>query len=233
MRLHVIQHVPYEGPARIATWAADRGHELTRTRMFAGEELPEPDASDWLVVLGGPMGVHDTTAYPWLADEKAFLDRVLSTDTTVIGVCLGAQLIADVLGAAVTENEYREVGWYPIEETLAAMESPVFGQLPASFPVFHWHGDTFAVPDGAELLYTSDACRNQAFVYDEHVFGLQFHLEATEESITDLIEASTLGDGPYVQSADTQRSKFDLLEDLEDRCYAVLDAIEREYHTTA
>lgn len=226
MRIHVLQHVPFEGPANVAEWARDRGHGVTTTRFFADGGLPVLDDVDWLVVLGGPMGVHDVDEYPWLAREKSYLREAIEADRTVLGVCLGAQLVADVLGSDVYRHDHREIGWFPVMADGAA-ESSLVSNLPREFTAFHWHGDTFDLPQGAKLLYRSDACRNQAFVYEENVVGLQFHLESTAESVRDLVAASDVDDGPYVQDPEDVLARTDRCRDLRRYLYDLLDSLAR------
>ena len=205
MTLHVLQHVPFEGPARIAGWARERGHALATTRLFAGEALPAVADVDRLVVMGGPMGVGDEAKHPWLADEKAFLREAIDAGRSVVGVCLGAQLVAEVLGARVYPNAEKEIGWFPVERTEAGRAHPLTAALPERLTAFHWHGDTFALPDGAVHLMRSAACAHQAFLYDGRVLGLQFHLEATPESVQALAEAcadEAAAGGAYEQPAE-------------------------------
>ena len=204
MKIHYLQHVPFEGLASIESWAIKGRHSLSVTRLYANESLPAVNEIDWLIVMGGPMNIHEDDKYPWLTHEKRFIEAAIKGDKTVIGVCLGAQLIAHVLGARVYQGPYKEIGWYPISLTDEAKHAPVFASLPPEFMVFHWHGDTFDLPPGATRLAYSDACRNQAFVYKEKVLGLQFHLETTRESAQRIIEncGDELVEGQYIQRAD-------------------------------
>lgn len=135
--------------------------------------------------MGGPMGVHDEKKHPWLKAEKQFIENAIKSDKVVIGICLGAQLIADVLGAKVFPSQYKEIGWFPVHLTNEGKK--VLGDFPEDFTAFHWHGDTFDLPSGAKHLAGSVACKNQAFLYDK-VLGLQFHLESTEASVKALID---------------------------------------------
>jgi GMP synthase-like glutamine amidotransferase len=205
MRIHCLQHVPFEGPAGIADWAASRGHSVTTTPVYDGAPPPDPSGFDWLVVMGGPMGVYDEEVHPWLAAEKACLRETIAAGKTVIGVCLGAQLLAQVLGARVYRNPVKEIGWFPVELTEAARECDPFAFLPDQLTVYHWHGDTFDLPDGALHLARSEGCAHQAFLWGGRVLGLQFHLESTAVSVRDLVAhcADELVPGPYVQTAET------------------------------
>ena len=199
MRIHTLQHVAFEGLGSIEVWAKTRGADIRYSRMFAGEALPAVSELDWLVVMGGPMNIYQDDAYPWLSPEKAFIRETIEAGKVVLGVCLGAQLIADVLGAAVSRNPHREIGWFPLTTIHPAMSAII----PAMTEVMHWHGDTFALPVGAERLASSAACLNQGFIYRERVIGLQFHLESTPDSLRGLIEhgQDDLGSGgPYCQT---------------------------------
>jgi GMP synthase-like glutamine amidotransferase len=205
MRIQVLQHVPFEGPAGIAHWAAQHGHPLTIAHLYRGDPPPALDTFDRLVVMGGPMGIYDEQDHPWLAVEKAFLDRTIAAGKSIVGVCLGAQLLADRLGVRVSRNAHKEIGWFPIELTAEALSDPVFGPLGPGLTVYHWHGDTFALPPGATHLARSAACAHQAFLHGGRVLGLQFHLETTAESLAALAAncAGEIVPGPYVQDAAT------------------------------
>ncbi|MBI5686569.1 MAG: type 1 glutamine amidotransferase [Verrucomicrobia bacterium] len=203
MNIHYLQHVSFEGLASIEPWAATRGHRITATRLHAGEPLPQLDRFDWLVVMGGPMNIYEDEKFPWLAAEKRFIKSAIEAGKIVLGVCLGAQLIAGALGGPVTRNAHKEIGWFPVRKTAAAARSRVGEALPEELEVFHWHGDTFAIPPGALHAARSAACESQAFIYDERVVGLQFHLETTPESARLLAAhcADELVGGPFIQTA--------------------------------
>ena len=203
MRIQCLKHVTFEGPAGIADWAWSRGHILAVTELFRNPPLPAVEDFDWLVALGGPMGVHDEAAHPWLTGEKQLIEQTLHAGKPVLGVCLGAQLLADVLGAGVCRNRHKEIGWFPARRTSSAAASAVFSSLPPEFVPFHWHGDTFRLPAGALHAAESVGCRNQAFECGL-AWGLQFHLEATPASVEALIHncAAEIGSGPYEQSPD-------------------------------
>jgi len=204
LRIHFFQHVPFETPAWIGAWAAERGHALAGTHLYAGETAPPPERLDWLVVMGGPMSVHDTRAHPWLAAEKRAIEGAIAAGKTVVGVCLGAQLVAHVLGARVYKNAHKEIGWFEVRREDAARSLAPFASLPARFTPFHWHGDTFDLPDGAVALARSEPCANQMFASENgRVTGIQFHLEMTREGVSALLAqcAGDLAPGPWVQTA--------------------------------
>lgn len=202
MRIQALQHVPFEGLGSISSWVAEKGHSVHTCELFRNEPPPDPDQFDWLIVLGGPMGVYDEAQHPWLVGEKRLIESAIRAEKTVLGICLGAQLIATVLGKKVTRNPQREIGWFPLKLTQIALQTRIFDSLPAELTVFHWHGDTFEIPDGAIHLASSAACTNQAYLYDKRVLGLQFHLETTPMAAHALVThcADELTDGEYIQS---------------------------------
>lgn len=204
MRILCLQHVPFETPAAIADWAVARRHRIDTLLMHDGIDLPRLRDIDMLVLMGGPMSVHDSNTLAWLADEKQYLRRALALDKRVLGVCLGAQLIAEALGGTVTRNRYREIGWFPMRRA-ANLPAHLAGLLPASLNGFHWHGETFSIPPGATRLASSAACENQAFAWQDRVLGLQCHLEVTPADAVGLGDAcaAELVDAPYVQDAAT------------------------------
>jgi GMP synthase (glutamine-hydrolysing) len=227
MRVHWFQHVPFEGLAGIEPWLMSQGHVVTGTELFRGKQVPDTDRFDFLIVMGGPMSVHDESSFRWLRDEKRAIEKAFRAGKPVLGVCLGAQLIADVLGARVYRNRHKEIGWFPVELTDQGVASGLFAACGRSFQAFHWHGDTFDIPRGALHLARSSACENQAFMYGKHVVGLQFHLDSTRESIRALIAncGDELVPGPYIQSVDEMLGAEDRFENL----HAVLDGFLREY----
>ena len=202
MRMHVLQHVPYEGPDNIEVWALGRGFTVSRTRFWLDEPLPAPDEPDWLVIMGGPMSVHDEREYPWLVEEKRLVRETIRCGRKTFGICLGAQLIAEVLGGAVRRNPQKEIGWFPIQLTGPGSVRPPFDALPRSFVAFHWHGETFDLPPGAEHAGQSEACANQAFVFGANVVGLQFHLECSPGGIEGMLRhgIAEIVPGPHVQT---------------------------------
>ena len=186
MRAHFLQHVPFEGPGSIEQWLNKTGYQITTTQLFDSEKFPEPSETDFLVILGGPMSVNDENQFSWLIHEKEFIRQVINLKTPVLGVCLGAQLIANSVGSKVYPNGEKEIGWFPVEG-VSSGSSTAF-QFPESFQCFHWHGETFDLPPEAIHLAKTEACKNQAFQIGESVIGLQFHLETTAESAKKIVE---------------------------------------------
>lgn len=203
MRIHALQHVAFEGLGYIGQWIADHGHSLTLTRLYAGEPLPVLADVDRLVIMGGPMNIYEDDRYPWLPGERQFIRQAIDAGKSAVGVCLGAQLLADALGSRVVAGAHKEIGWWPIRMTEAGRRSGFLDDLPAQTTVFHWHGDTFAVPADAIHLAESEGCMSQAFLYDHRILGLQFHLESTPATVQALLDhcRDELVPGRYIQTA--------------------------------
>jgi GMP synthase (glutamine-hydrolysing) len=191
--LLVLQHIACEPPAAFEDELRARGFDVARVELDEGEHLPDWRTFPAIVVMGGPMGAYDEHDHPWLAAEKRLIREAVEADVPVWGVCLGAQLLASALGARVYPGEQPEVGVLPVELTTDAAEDPVFCEAPRSFPSLQWHGDTFDLPDGATLLASSPAYRNQAFRVGRS-YGLQFHLEVPLELATEWGEVPAYAD---------------------------------------
>ena len=231
MRVHAIQQAPFEGPGLIADWAVDRGHELT-TSLAITEEYPACSDVDLLVILGGPMDADDEVASPWLHAEKHYVVECIAAGRGVLGICLGAQIMAEVLGGKVRRNPVKEIGWYTVEKTETGRIERLLNAWPDSFVAGQWHGDTFDLPASLVPLFSSEACENQAFLFDRRVLGLQFHLEWSEASLAALIDAcgdELSGDGMWTMSAS------ELMDEAPERMaadrellFSILDALVME-----
>jgi GMP synthase-like glutamine amidotransferase len=185
MRAHYLQHVEFEGLGSIAPWLKAAGYEITNTRFFESAKLPDLKKIDLLVVMGGPMSVNDEDDFPWLIYEKQFIREAIHSGKPVLGICLGAQLIASAAGAGVYRNSVKEIGWFPIYG-ISSQDRSIFS-FPPKVEVFHWHGETFDLPSGAIRLAKSDGCENQAFQIGKSVIGLQFHLETTPKAAREIV----------------------------------------------
>ncbi|MHC4843305.1 MAG: type 1 glutamine amidotransferase [Planctomycetota bacterium] len=210
MRLHFLQHVWFEDLAYIKVWAERGDVKISRTAFFSNEPLSSIESFDWLVVMGGPMGVYDEKEYPWLVDEKRFICEAIDNGKKVLGICLGAQLIAAAGGGKVYPNKDMEIGWFDVYKSENGKTSEFFSHLPDSFGAFHWHGDTFDLPTGSKRLAYSKACMNQAFELGQNVIGLQFHLESNVESIDKLIDncGQQLNEQESVQTSSQMKERF-------------------------
>jgi GMP synthase (glutamine-hydrolysing) len=226
-----LQHIPFGGLGNIRDWALAKGHQISGTQLFYDEPLPEVDEFDWLIIMGGLMNIYQEDEFSWLIGEKVFIKDTIDAGKIVLGICFGAQLIANVLGAKIYRNRYPEIGWFEVRLTDAASKSRVFRRLPERLTAFHWHGDTFDLPSGATRIAESDACRNQAFEYDGRVIGLQFHLDTTLMSAQLLIRycSDDIVEVEYVQSEDDILAHSENLADLRECSEILLDVIESEF----
>lgn len=201
LRVHYLQNDPLATLGFIEEWLIEQGYPKTCTRMFENERLPSMNDFDLLIILGGRMGAYEEIDFPWLAKEKGFIKAAIHEGKWILGICLGAQLTANVLGSNVYPHVSQEIGWWEIELEEAAKTSPLFNGIPKKFTIFEYHGDTFDLPKGATRLASNEGCRNQAFSYGERVIGLQFHPEFTENMIGEMKEklGPQLSHGKYIQ----------------------------------
>lgn len=225
MRVLVLHHVP-QRPIVVQSWVDKNNHQLSA--IFTPECMiyPEPDEYDLFIIMGGPMSVNDPLL--WIGRELDFIHRLLKAAKPVLGICLGAQLMAKALGAKVFGLGQREIGWFdvnqvehPVRETHWLMDC-----LPRSFSPFHWHGDSFEMPDGAVHLYQSEGCDNQAFAINENIVGLQFHLDfrlCTAERVANESAEQLLEGGDYVQSLSEILSEPERFEEANEFLFRVLD----------
>lgn len=214
-RLLVFQHVPYEILGNLDPLLRAAGFRIRYVNFGRQPELC-PDISRYhgLIVLGGPMNCDQHDRHPHLLTEIEVIQQSIEEGKPVLGICLGAQLIARALGARVTRNKTREIGWYELNPTEAGRDDPLFSHFENSQMIFQWHGDTFEIPHGAAHLATSPDCRNQAFRYGDNVYGLQFHLEVDEPMIQRWLHTPAMareaietggGERPDIIGAETKR----------------------------
>ena len=199
MKVLIVKHAPFEREGNMAAWLQRKQAEIVYLNLYESAVFPDPKAFDLIVLLGGPMSVNDEQIYPWLVPEKQFVKEALSLNMPILGLCLGGQLIANVLGAAVTLNRETEIGWHTVSNNTS--NKNLF-QFPNQIPIFNWHSETFALPKGAEPLIKSQACQNQGFQYGDKVIGLQCHPEVTAEIIQDWIDeiGEQMTQGDFVQT---------------------------------
>ena len=201
MRIHAIYHVPFEKLGSIEDWIIKKGHTLHETCLYDNQILPSPEEFDMLILMGGTMSVNDEV-YPWPGNEKELIRKAIKMGKAVLGVCLGAQLIASALGSKVYRGREKEIGWYPVFYKYGQDRIP---RMPGcnAMTVFHWHGETFDLPPEALWLASSEVTPNQAFLFGQHVLGIQFHIEMKPENISLMINCAgdELTEAPYIQPA--------------------------------
>jgi GMP synthase-like glutamine amidotransferase len=218
----IIKHIDIEGPGRLGEFLSSKGILPDVIELENGDHLPrKPDNYRFIIILGGPMNVYEEDKFPYLRDEDRLIKDAIERGVPILGICLGAQLIAKAAGAKVLANPVKEIGWYNVQLTKEGMEDPLFRGLDREFSVFQWHGDTFFIPEGGVMLAGSILCKSQAFRY-RSAYGLQFHLEVTEgmikewigsyqgelDSLKDIIDpARIIGETPKEMPAYTKNSK--------------------------
>ena len=230
LRIHYFQHVPFEGLGNIEEWATANGHKLTSTQFYEDSTLPALQDFDWLIIMGGTMGVYDEEKYSWLVTEKRFIRQAIEAGKTILGICLGAQLLAEVLGSKVYSNKDKEIGWFPIQLSLEATKNKLFAAINSPVIVFHWHGDTFDLPQNAIHLAHSEACKNQAFVYNKKVLGFQFHLEMSETILRKMIDndGKELIKGTNIQDEKEILSQQKFIENNKQLLFTILDRLDNQ-----
>jgi GMP synthase-like glutamine amidotransferase len=239
MKIIVLQHVPFEGPAAIQDWADRNNHTLERICCPDNANYPAIDSFDCLIIMGGPMSVNDQL--PWMTAELAFIRECIDAEQYIIGICLGAQLIAQAIGGSILKNSVREIGWLPVQAVKHPSASSsahahdhhwVSNILPEQFTPLHWHGDTFTLPATASVILSSEGCAHQAFILGQHVLGLQFHLEfdtATASRVATECADELADGGPYVQSAETILHQPDNFKQANALLFKLLDALQQHY----
>lgn len=184
----IFKHVPFEGPGTFREELDKRSLKYREVNLYEGEVPKNLEGCGGLIIMGGPMNVYEEVEYPFLKDEDRLIKEALSKKLPMIGVCLGAQLMAKASRAKVTKGAKKEIGWYPLHLTEDAQSDPAFKVLPKEVEVFQWHGDTFDIPQGAVRLASSELFPNQAFRIGDNAYAFQFHIEVTEEIIREWVD---------------------------------------------
>lgn len=226
MKISYIQHVEFEGLGSIEDWAIMRGHELHRINAYEPDcRWPSIEDFDLLIIMGGPMGVDDIKKYPWLSNELRFLKEANQARKRMIGICLGAQILARILNAKVYKNHEKEIGWYKVNRTNTIDSINYFPMLTSEMIVFHWHGETFDIPEKSIHLWESGACRNQAFIYENRILAFQFHFEMKPHNIKNLIKncSDELVDSKFIQTETEILSQITNCDQNKVILYSILD----------
>ncbi len=224
MRIHCIRHEPFEGLAEIESWIKSNNHHLTYTRTYLHQRYPDEITFDMLIIMGGMASVYEKKDHPWIASEKKFIKKVLDSQKKIIAICFGAQILAEVLGAKVYPNKFKEIGWYPVHFNTNILYG--FSAFPEQMHVFHWHGDTFDLPEGALRIASSEITKNQGFVVGNKIIALQFHLEMNQSALKKIVKA--LGNQlcineKYIQPAQVIMNQPEYMTSCNKLLYQLLD----------
>lgn len=228
MRINIVQHVSFEPGGMIIDWARDCHHDLTYTLLFEKNiSWPLLAELDLLVILGGPMSVYDEGHFEWLKSEKAFIRQAIAANKIILGICLGSQLLAEALGARVYPNREKEIGFFPVTKTNDGKHDDVFNSIPETWDVFHWHGDTFSLPEGATHVFQSLVCEQQVFRKGK-LTGIQFHPELDNTLLRSMIanEKHELIKAHFVQT-EQEILDNDITEENRNRLYEILAQLTR------
>jgi GMP synthase-like glutamine amidotransferase len=227
MHIHCLQHVYFETPGSILDWIVKNNHTISYTYFFEeNPNLPHLDSFDALIILGGYMNVYEEEIHPWLKAEKVFIKKAIEANKKILGICLGSQLLAVSLGAKVYRGSEKEIGFFSISLSNEAKSSLLFNHFQNEATVFHWHGDTFEIPENAIRIASSDAFLNQGFMVGNQILAFQFHIEMNEEIIESLIinEQEELSEsGNYIQKAELIRANYKILEHTKKVFFTLLD----------
>lgn len=215
MRIHILQQSQATPPGSVLEWLQNKNHDYQVVHLYKGEPLPRVEETDWLIVLGGGMNVDEVDKHPWLQDEKNFLKEAVAAHKTCLGLCLGGQLLSQVLGGTVQPHTHWETGWHPV----------ILGH-DYRLMVFQWHQDTFTLPEGAVRVATNRSCENQGFAFGDFVVGLQFHPEATEEWIQACMNEPNQPEGPHVQKPEQITENMIFLHPMKQWFFDLLDRME-------
>jgi GMP synthase (glutamine-hydrolysing) len=233
MRLHLLHHNPVDSSRNnISRWAQNNGYAIAHTYLCNNEGLPAIEDFDWLIVMGGSQHAWEENVHPWLPVEKKFIVQALEDNKIILGICFGAQLLAEALGAEVFVNPHSEIGWYEVTLTPEGQQSYFFQNVPEQFTTFHWHADHFALPPGCTRLAYSEATENQAYTSQElPIAGIQFHPEYPLDSVKYFVRefGDELQKGSYVTSKEKMLSQTDQIPETYALMAAILDNMDRQF----
>ena len=214
VQIYSLEHAPHEDPVYITQWLHEREINLHPVRLYMGDHFPDVDKVGVLLIMGGFMNIYEEEKFPWLGEEKIFIRKVIEAEKPVLGICLGGQLIADILKGKVTKAPCPEYGWHTItrvsniSDSINGWTNRISALFPEKLDVFEWHQDTFTIPEGAIRLYATEHCENQAYLYLDRVIGLQFHPEMDELTIREFLYYSS----SEIKEKGLEDIKTDILE---------------------
>lgn len=233
MRVHLLKHMDHIGHGFIDEWLQEQGHPYKVTRVHAGEPFPAIDEFDFLIILGGEMGVYEEEEHPWLIQEKQWIRKVIDSNKRILGICLGGQLIASSMGATVRKHDHSEIGWWPITFKEPAFAHPFLKGINEINTLFEFHYDTFEIPSEAVLLAESKACKRQAFAIGDRILGLQFHPEFNPEIVEHIVNkmGPKIKNGPFVEPINEMLATPERFESSKLFLYTLLNNIESHFNS--
>lgn len=230
MKIHILQHESSElvGPGNIVKWASKKNHQITTTRVDLNEAYPESKEFDLLIILGGFQSAYDEENYEWLEEEKRWIRVMIEKNKYVLGICLGAQLIADAMGGKAKKHIHKEIGWWPVQFNERALSHPLLKGMPKEATFYQFHQDTFQLPEMSDHLAENKASKNQAYSINEHVLALQFHPEVqvcSAKNMLKLLKIHPKEATPFIQNeAEIIKSKH--FQKSEKLLYKILNNFE-------
>lgn len=199
MHILTIQHLEFETPGYISDWADLYGHQLTIAKFYVEQFTIHPINFDLIIVLGGSMSANEIDITDWLIEEKNYLQSAIEQNIKLLGICLGSQILAKLLGSQINKNNDKEIGWFPVYN-VSKSNSTLLNGLDDSYEVLHWHSDTFSLPLNSELIFSSTSCVHQGYIFQNRIVGLQFHPEITLKKLQDFAYNSFFETDTFVQS---------------------------------
>lgn len=230
MKVQILQHISVKPPGSILDWLEENNYDYRINYIKRGDCLPEENETDFLIVLGGALNVNDEAANPWLKDEKAFVRKIIDAEKPVLGICLGAQIIATALDMKVEKNTKSEIGWFDILLTEAGKADPFLKSIPSKFTPLHWHNDIIRLQGGLLPLAFSRATDVQAFRY-KNALALQFHLEQTHDSLDRMLDRveNIIKEDTFVQTSHTIKESYSNIQQSSEYLKIILNNIIKIY----
>ena len=226
MKIHIFQHISVKQPGAVLDWITKNKLDYQIHLIKNGDALPTLEETDFLIILGGALHINDEEEHPWLRPDINFVRKIIDLNKPVLGICLGAQIIARALDFKVEKNEYREIGWHNVMLNNNAKQNHFFKDIPHKFIPLHWHSDIIRLPENISSLVYSNATDSQAFTY-KNTISVQFHIEQTEKTLDIMLEKANdyLIKDKFVQTADEIRLGYNNLIDSNNILFHLLDSL--------
>jgi len=225
MRIHFILHAAFEKPGYIDTWITGNGYTSTATSLYKGEQLPSDDSYDFLIMMGGPQSPTDLEKFPYLKDEIEFTRKAIANNKSILGICLGAQIIGEAFNAKTERSPHKEIGVHPVSLTSDGAKDSIFKHFPKQFEVMHWHNDMPGISDGAIIIAESLGCPRQVVKYADKIYGLQCHFEMTQELVEEMLSHCKDDLQPSLYTQSPEKMLTANFSDINKKLHFILDEI--------